>query len=67
MVDALKIIYEIELNRALPGLAAELKKTPGAFEQAYEYWLDKQIERAAESALSRKIVLVEGIKRSQGE
>ena len=40
--DVLVALYELECELALPGLVAQLKKTPGAFEIAFDNWLDKQ-------------------------
>ena len=42
-------MYETLLELALPGLTTQLKKSPRAFEAAFDYWLDNSIKEALKS------------------
>ena len=46
---ALLKMYEALLELALPGLTAQLKKSPRAFEVAFDYWLDNSIKKVLRS------------------
>ena len=43
---ALLLVYELQLELAQPGLVDQLKKTPGAFELAFDNWLRTTIDEA---------------------
>jgi len=42
--ELLRLAYDLELTTACPGLRERLKEA-GAYEQAFEHWLDKQVEK----------------------
>lgn len=47
---AIKLIYAVQLELAMPGLAELLKKRLGAYEFACENWLAKTIDESVKSA-----------------
>lgn len=47
--EFLKLIYDLELDSSLPGFSEQLKKTPRAYEIAFNYWLDDIVHTAEET------------------
>ncbi len=54
MEKLLKLIYDLELENSLLGLAGQLKASPRAYEVAFNYWLNHQIDDALKACPSSK-------------